>query len=131
MRSARRSCLLLTRPSNARIIAGALGKIRRDQCAFADMSTYKSSAGLRRLIVSNDAEIAKRLDAIAFLGWTRFRCGQTAALALKRSIGGDFGAGYAQAIIDVAQAWRRRCTIWVCRFLPAGKGFTRFAPRSR
>lgn len=71
------------------------------------MSTYKSLGGpAGGLIVSNDAEIAERLDAIAFPGMTaNFDAGKSAALALTMLDWRDFGEAYAQEMIAVAQAF--------------------------
>ena len=70
------------------------------------MSTYKSLGGPPSgLIVTNDAEIAERLDAIAFPGMTaNFDAAKSAALALSLLDWRDFGAAYAQTMIDTAQA---------------------------
>ena len=71
------------------------------------MSTYKSLGGpAGGLIVSNDAEIAERLDAIAYPGMTaNFDAGKSAALALTMLDWRDFGQAYAQEMIAVAQAF--------------------------
>ena len=70
------------------------------------MSTYKSLGGpAGGLIVSNDAEIAKRLDAIAFPGMTaNFDVAKSAALAVTMLDWRDFGEAYARAMIDMAQS---------------------------
>ncbi len=70
------------------------------------MSTYKSLGGpAGGLIVTNDAAIAERLDAIAFPGMTaNFDAGRVAALALALLDWRDFGADYARMMIDNAQA---------------------------
>ena len=70
------------------------------------MSTYKSLGGpAGGLIVTNDAEIAQRLDAIAFPGMTaNFDAAKSAALALSLLDWVDFGEGYARAMVDLAQA---------------------------
>ncbi|MFK7938234.1 MAG: serine hydroxymethyltransferase [Roseovarius sp.] len=70
------------------------------------MSTYKSLGGpAGGLIVSNDAEMAERLDAIAFPGLTaNFDAAKSAALALTLLDWRDHGGAYAQAMIDTAQA---------------------------
>jgi len=70
------------------------------------MSTYKSLAGpAGGLIVSNDAEMAERLDAIAYPGMTaNFDAGKSAALAITLLDWRDFGGAYAQMMVDVAQA---------------------------
>ena len=70
------------------------------------MSTYKSLGGpAGGLIVSNDAEMAERLDAIAFPGMTaNFDAAKSAALALTMLDWLDQGAAYAAEMIAVAQA---------------------------
>ena len=71
------------------------------------MSTYKSLGGpAGGLIVSNDAEIAERLDAIAFPGLTaNFDAGKSAALAMTMLDWREFGEAYAQEMINVAKAF--------------------------
>ena len=70
------------------------------------MSTYKSLGGpAGGLIVSNDAAITQRLDAIAFPGMTaNFDAAKSASLALSLLDWRDHGAGYAQAMVDLARA---------------------------
>ena len=70
------------------------------------MSTYKSLGGPPSgLIVSNDAEIAQRLDAIAFPGMTaNFDAAKSAALAVTMLDWRDFGANYATAMIDLSKS---------------------------
>lgn len=70
------------------------------------MSTYKSLGGPPSgLIVSNDAEIAQRLDAIAFPGMTaNFDAAKSAALAVSLLDWRDFGAAYAAEMIAMSQA---------------------------
>ena len=70
------------------------------------MSTYKSLGGpAGGLIVTNDAEIAQRLDAIAFPGLTaNFDAAKSAALALTLLDWRDHGAAYAKAMVDLARA---------------------------
>jgi glycine hydroxymethyltransferase len=70
------------------------------------MSTYKSLGGPPSgLIVTNDPEIAKRLDEIAFPGMTaNFDVAKSAALAMSLLDWRDFGAAYADAMIDMAKA---------------------------
>lgn len=70
------------------------------------MSTYKSLGGPPSgLIVTNEAAIAERLDAIAFPGMTaNFDAAKSAALAVSLLDWRDHGAAYAQAMIDTAQA---------------------------
>ena len=70
------------------------------------MSTYKSLGGpASGLIVTNDAAIAERLDAIAFPGLTaNFDAAKSAALAYTLLDWRDHGAAYAKAMIDLARA---------------------------
>jgi len=71
------------------------------------MSTYKSLAGpAGGLIVSNDAEIAERLDRIAFPGMTaNFDAGKVAALALTMLDWREHGKAYAATMIEVARTF--------------------------
>ena len=88
------------------IIAGGAWANPLDQGAhLMTMSTYKSLGGpAGGLIVTNDAAIAERLDAIAFPGMTaNFDAGKTAALAISLLDWRDHGAAYAGAMIEVAQ----------------------------
>ncbi len=70
------------------------------------MSTYKSLAGpAGGLIVTNDAGIAKRLDAIAFPGMTaNFDAAKSAALAITMLDWKIHGAAYAKAMVDVSKS---------------------------
>ncbi len=87
------------------------GKAWRDPLAegahFMTMSTYKSLGGpAGGLIVSNDAEIAERLDAIAFPGMTaNFDAAKSAALALTMLDWREHGRAYATEMIAVARAF--------------------------
>ena len=69
------------------------------------MSTYKSLGGpAGGLIVTNDAAIAERLDAIAFPGLTaNFDAAKSAALALTLLDWRDHGQAYATAMVDLAR----------------------------
>lgn len=73
---------------------------------FMTMSTYKSLGGpAGGLIVTNDADIAQALDAIAFPGMTaNFDAAKTAALAVTMLDWRDFGEAYAKGMIAMAQA---------------------------
>lgn len=89
------------------IIAGGLWANPLHQGAhLMTMSTYKSLGGpAGGLIVTNDAAIAERLDHIAYPGMTaNFDAAKSAALALSLLDWRDFGAAYAQAMVDLAQA---------------------------
>ncbi|THD85103.1 aminotransferase class I/II-fold pyridoxal phosphate-dependent enzyme [Aliigemmobacter aestuarii] len=70
------------------------------------MSTYKSLGGpAGGLIVTNDAEIAERLDHIAFPGMTaNFDAAKSAALAITLLDWREHGAAYARAMVDLARA---------------------------
>ncbi len=73
------------------------------------MSTYKSLGGPPGgLIVSNDAALAERLDAIAYPGLTaNFDAGKVAALAVTLADWKKHGRAYGQAMCDTAQALAR------------------------
>jgi glycine hydroxymethyltransferase len=70
------------------------------------MSTYKSLGGpAGGLIVTNDATIAERLDAIAFPGLTaNFDAAKSAALSYTLLDWRDHGEAYAKAMVDLARA---------------------------
>lgn len=70
------------------------------------MSTYKSLGGPPGgLVVSNDAALAERLDAIAYPGLTaNFDAGKVAALAVTLVDWKRHGPAYAQTMCDTAQA---------------------------
>ena len=70
------------------------------------MSTYKSLGGPPGgLLVTNEADIAEKLDQIAFPGMTaNFDAGRVAALAITLLDWRDFGPAYAEKMISLAQA---------------------------
>ncbi len=70
------------------------------------MSTYKSLGGpAGGLIVSNDADLMQRIDAIAYPGLTaNFDAGKTAALAITMLDWKVHGRAYARAMADTAAA---------------------------
>lgn len=70
------------------------------------MSTYKSLGGpAGGLVVSNDAELAQRLDGIAYPGLTaNFDAGKTAALAVTLLDWKAVGKQYAAAMVETAQS---------------------------
>lgn len=89
------------------IIAGrAWSNPLKEGAHFMTMSTYKSLGGpAGGLIVTNDAEIAKALDAIAFPGMTaNFDAAKTAALAVTMLDWRDFGEAYAKEMIAMSQS---------------------------
>jgi glycine hydroxymethyltransferase len=70
------------------------------------MSTYKSLGGpASGLILTNDAGIAEKLDAIAFPGMTaNFDAAKSAALAIALLDWKDHGPAYAQTMVATARA---------------------------
>ena len=88
------------------IAGGAWPDPLRDGAQLMTMSTYKSLAGpAGGLIVTNDAALAERLDAIAFPGMTaNFDAAKSAALALTMLDWREHGKPYARAMVDVAAA---------------------------
>ncbi|KRS11332.1 serine hydroxymethyltransferase [Roseovarius atlanticus] len=70
------------------------------------MSTYKSLGGpAGGVIVTNEADMAERLDAIAFPGMTaNFDAAKSAALAVSMLDWREHGSAYARAMIDLSKA---------------------------
>ncbi|WP_435259977.1 serine hydroxymethyltransferase [Thioclava sp. FR2] len=88
------------------IIAGGAWANPLDQGAhLMTMSTYKSLGGpAGGLIVTNDADIARSLDQIAFPGMTaNFDAAKSAALAITLLDWRDHGKDYARAMISLSQ----------------------------
>lgn len=95
------------------IIAGHVWANPLDQGAdLMTMSTYKSLGGpAGGLIVTRDAEIAERLDKIAFPGMTaNFDAAKSAALAITLLDWRDHGRAYAQAMVDLSRALAHNLT---------------------
>jgi glycine hydroxymethyltransferase len=89
------------------IIAGRAWKNPLTEGAHVmTMSTYKSLGGpAGGLIVTNDAGLAERLDAIAFPGMTaNFDAAKSAALAVTMLDWRDFGRAYAAEMVAMARA---------------------------
>ena len=89
------------------IIAGKAWPNPLDEGAhLMTMSTYKSLGGpAGGLIVTNDAEIAERLDAIAFPGMTaNFDAAKSASLAITMLDWKSAGEAYARAMVDVSKS---------------------------
>jgi glycine hydroxymethyltransferase len=109
------------------LIAGRLWKSPLKEGAhFMTMSTYKSLGGpAGGIIVSNDAEITERLDAIAFPGLTaNFDAAKSAALAITMLDWRDFGPAYAAEMVSVAQALAQALAAEGLPVFAADKGFT-------
>lgn len=109
------------------IIAGGLWANPLHQGAhLMTMSTYKSLGGpAGGLIVTNDAAIAERLDHIAYPGMTaNFDAAKSAALALSLLDWRDYGAAYAQAMVDLAQALAQELSALGLPIFAADKGST-------
>lgn len=90
------------------------------------MSTYKSLGGPPSgLIVSNEGDLAERLDTIAFPGMTaNFDAAKSAALAVSMLDWREHGPGYAGAMIDTAQALAAALADAGLPVFAAGRGFT-------
>ena len=90
------------------------------------MSTYKSLGGpAGGLIVSNDAEIAERLDAIAFPGMTaNFDAAKSAALALTMLDWREHGRAYAAEMIATARAFAAALDAEGLPVFAKARGFT-------
>jgi len=109
------------------IIAGrAWRNPLKEGAHFMTMSTYKSLGGpAGGIIVSNDADIAERLDAIAFPGMTaNFDAAKSAALAVSMLDWREFGADYATEMIAVAQAFAKALDAEGLPVFAKGHGFT-------
>ncbi len=91
------------------------------------MSTYKSLGGpAGGLIVSNDADIAKRLDAIAFPGMTaNFDAAKSAALGVTLLDWREHGAAYAAAMVATASALAEALEAEGLPVFRTGRGVTR------
>ncbi len=106
------------------------GKAWRDPLAegahFMTMSTYKSLGGpAGGLIVSNDAGITERLDAIAFPGMTaNFDAAKSASLALTMIDWLEHGQAYAAQMIAVSKALATALDGAGLPVFAKGQGFT-------
>ena len=92
------------------IAGGAWPNPLAEGAHFITMSTYKSLAGpAGGLIVSNDAELVERIDAIAFPGMTaNFDAAKSAALALTLLDWREHGTRYAETMVNVAQSFAKK-----------------------
>jgi glycine hydroxymethyltransferase len=109
------------------IIAGGVWANPLDQGAhIMTMSTYKSLGGpAGGLIVTSDADVAQRLDAIAFPGMTaNFDAAKSAALAITLLDWIEHGAGYAGEMVALAQALAGALADLGLPVFAAGRGAT-------
>lgn len=90
------------------------------------MSTYKSLGGPPGgLIVTDDAELAQRLDAIAYPGLTaNFDAGKTAALAVTLLDWKAVGGAYAQTMVATAKRLAEELTELGVPVFAADRGMT-------
>lgn len=88
------------------IAGGAWRNPLQEGAHLMTMSTYKSLGGpAGGLIVTNDAELAERLDAIAFPGMTaNFDAAKSAALAISMLDWKAHGADYAKKMVAVSRS---------------------------
>jgi glycine hydroxymethyltransferase len=89
------------------LIAGGAWKNPLYQGAHVmTMSTYKSLGGpAGGLVLTNEPDVAHRLDAIAFPGMTaNFDAAKSAALAISLLDWREYGAAYAASMLETAQA---------------------------
>lgn len=109
------------------LIAGGAWPNPLDEGAhLVTMSTYKSLGGpAGGLIVTRDAGLARRLDAIAFPGMTaNFDMGRVAALARGLLDWRDHGAAYAARMVAVARALAAALAAEGVEVQAADRGFT-------
>lgn len=90
------------------------------------MSTYKSLGGPPSgLIVTNDADIAQRLDAIAYPGMTaNFDAAKSAALAMTLLDWKEFGLAYGKAMAATARTLAAELTARGVKVFAADRGGT-------
>ncbi len=109
------------------IIAGrAWSNPLKEGAHFMTMSTYKSLGGpAGGLIVTDDEEIAKALDAIAFPGMTaNFDAAKTAALAVTMLDWKAYGSAYANEMIAMAKALSNALDVKGVPVFSGTQGFT-------
>ncbi|MFZ7090360.1 serine hydroxymethyltransferase [Primorskyibacter sp. 2E233] len=93
---------------------------------FMTMSTYKSLGGpAGGLIVTNDADMARALDTIAFPGMTaNFDAAKSAALAVTMLDWRDFGKDYAAEMIRMARTLAEALDARGVPVFSGSRGFT-------
>ena len=90
-------------------------------------STYKTFGGPPGgLVVTNDPEIARRIDRVAYPGMTaNFDCARVASVAVAAAELLEFGPAYAQACVANGQAMARALAAEELDVVAAAHGFTR------
>jgi len=90
------------------------------------MSTYKSLGGpAGGLVVTNDAELAEKLDAIAFPGLTaNFDAAKSASLALTMLDWREYGAAYGKEMIRLARYFAQQLDRYGIPVFGKSAGFT-------
>lgn len=108
------------------IAGGVFGDPLAEGAHLMTMSTYKSLGGPPSgLIVTNDAGLARRLEAIAFPGLTaNFDAGKAAALAVTLLDWREYGAAYAGAMAQTARALAESLQAEGIPVFAADRGFT-------
>lgn len=109
------------------IIAGGTWPNPLDQGAhLMTMSTYKSLGGpAGGLVLTNDPDLAKKLDQIAFPGMTaNSDAGKTAALGVTLLDWRVHGPAYSKAMVDVSKALARAFYDIGLPVFAAKRGFT-------
>ena len=108
------------------IAGGAWSNPLRDGAHLMTMSTYKSLAGpAGGLIVSDDAELTERIDAVAFPGMTaNFDAAKSAALALTMLDWREHGKAYADKMVSVAQTFAEALAAADVPVFAGPRGFT-------
>ncbi|MBP6019943.1 MAG: aminotransferase class I/II-fold pyridoxal phosphate-dependent enzyme [Burkholderiaceae bacterium] len=88
------------------IAGGALQQPLEEGAHVMTLSTYKSLGGpASGLVLTNDADIAQALDAVAFPGLTaNFDVAKSAALAMTLLDWKAYGQGYAESMVRTAKA---------------------------
>lgn len=108
------------------IAGGAWPNPLEEGAHFVTMSTYKSLAGpAGGLIVTNDADMAQKLDTIAFPGMTaNFDAAKSAALALTMLDWRDHGKQYAEAMVRLAARLAKELDAAGLPVFTGDRGFT-------
>ena len=110
------------------IIAGGAWKNPLAEGAhLMTMSTYKSLGGPPSgLILTNEADLAQKLDAIAFPGMTaNFDVAKSAALAVSLLDWREHGKAYAEAMVALSRALAEALSAKGLKVFAADQGFTR------